>query len=165
MPKVVLLTGLSGAGKTTLGKALTEKFKEEDIKCEHLDGDEVRKIIPLTGFDKESRIQHINRIAYLASILERNDITVVASFIAPYKECREFFRKLCNNYIEVYVSTPIEVCEHRDTKGLYAKARNGEIDNFTGISDPYEIPVNPEVIVDTSELSVEECVERIMDSC
>jgi len=160
--KVILLTGLSGAGKTTLGRALVEELKKQQITCEHLDGDEVRKIIPQTGFDKESRIQHIKRIAYLASILERNKITVVASFIAPYAESRNYFRELCKDFVEVYVSTPIETCEERDVKGLYVKARSGEIKNFTGIDDPYEVPESPEVEIDTRDCSVEESVEKLM---
>lgn len=133
------------------------------MKIEKLDGDVVRSILPKTGFSKEERNEHIKRIGFISSMLERNGISVLASFISPYHESRNFVRRLCNNFIEVYVSTPVEECEKRDVKGLYAKARSGEIKNFTGIDDPFEAPVNPEIKIDTSSQSVEESAGIIIE--
>lgn len=161
-PKVIWLTGLSGAGKSTLAEALVERLKKKGIKTEHLDGDTVRAIFPSTGFTKEDRIKHVKRVGFLASKLESNGVYVVASFISPYKESRDFVRGLCNDFVEIHVSTPLEVCETRDVKGLYKKARSGEIQNFTGISDPFEAPENPEISIDTSNISVEKAIGRIM---
>lgn len=159
--KVIWLTGLSGSGKSTLAEALYKKMKEQKIKVEELDGDIVRNIFPKTGFSKEERNRHVRRVGFLASRLSENGVTVIASFISPYKESRDFVRSQCTNFVEVYVSTPLEVCEKRDVKGLYKKARAGEITQFTGIDDPYEAPENPEIIIDTSKYNIEESVEYI----
>jgi adenylylsulfate kinase len=159
---VIWLTGLSASGKTTIGNALAENLKALGNKVEHLDGDLVRKMFPGTGFTREERDRHIKRIGYLAAMLEKHEVTVVASFISPYREAREFVRSQCSNFIEVYVSTPLEECERRDPKGLYKKARKGDILNFTGISDPYEPPENPEIDIDTTGISVEDAVNRIL---
>ncbi len=161
-PKILWFTGLSGSGKSTLSEALYEKLKDKGLKVEHLDGDSIRDIFPKTGFSKEERNRHIRRVGFLASKLEKNGVIVIASFISPYKETRDFVRNLCNNFIEVYVSTPLEECERRDIKGLYAKARKGEITQFTGIDDPYEVPENPEIEIDTTNMGVEEAVKMIM---
>ena len=162
VPKVIWFTGLSGSGKSTLSEALYEKMKIKGLKVEHLDGDSIRDIFPKTGFSKEERNRHIRRVGFLASKLEKNGVTVIASFISPYKEARRFVRGLCENFIEVHVATPIEECEKRDVKGLYAKARRGEIKQFTGIDDPYEVPENPEISVDTTGLSIEEAMKKII---
>ena len=159
---VIWFTGLSAAGKTTMATSLADKLDILGHKVEHLDGDLVRKMFPGTGFTREERDMHIKRIGYLAAMLEKHDVFVVASFISPYREARTFVRSQCNNFIEVYVSTPLEECERRDPKGLYKKARDGEILNFTGISDPYEPPVNPEIEIDTTGISVEDAVNRIL---
>ena len=161
-PAVVWFTGLSGAGKSTISEKVYEHLKKQGVKVEHLDGDRVRAIFPKTGFSKEERNRHVKRVGFLASMLEKNGITVLASFISPYRESRDFVRKMCKNFVEVYVATPLEVCEQRDIKGLYAKARRGEIKQFTGIDDPYEAPENPEIIVDTSQQSVEESVAYVL---
>ena len=161
-PAVVWFTGLSGAGKRTISERVYEHLKKEGGKVEHLDGDRVREIFPKTGFSKEERNRHVKRVGFLASMLEKNGVTVLASFISPYRESREFVRNMCNNFVEVYVATPLEVCEQRDIKGLYAKARRGEITQFTGIDDPYEAPENPEITVDTSQQSVEESVKFVL---
>lgn len=163
-PSVIWLTGLSGSGKSTIAERVYEILKERGLKVEFLDGDLVRDVFPKTGFSKEERDRHIRRIGFLASMLERNGVFVVASFIAPYKESRDFVRDRCKNYKEVYLSTPLEVCEQRDPKGLYARVRNGEIKNFTGVDDPYEIPKNPWLNIDTSNMSIEESVNSIIDS-
>ena len=162
-PYVIWFTGLSGAGKTTLAEKLAVYLKAKGEKCELLDGDTVRNIFPQTGFTKKDRDEHVKRMGFLASMLERNGVTVLASFISPYRESRDFVRKMCRNFVEVYVSTSIEVCEKRDVKGLYRKARNGEIKSFTGIDDPYEPPLNPEITINTAEETVEESLERLIN--
>ena len=161
-PAVIWFTGLSGAGKSTIAERVYKKLQEKGYKVEHLDGDRVREIFPRTGFSKEERSRHIRRVGFLASMLEKNGVFVVASFISPYHESRDFVRGLCNNFIEVYVSTPLEECEKRDTKGLYEKARKGEIKQFTGIDDPYEVPEKAEITVDTTGKSIKESVESVM---
>jgi len=162
-PSVIWLTGLSGSGKSTIAEGIIEYLSKNGTRVEHLDGDVMRKIFPQTGFSKEERDQHIRRVGYLAAMLEKHDVTVVASFISPYREARDFVRSLCRNFIEIYVSTPLEVCEQRDPKGLYAKARRGEIKEFTGIDDPYEEPLNPELIIDTTDQTIEESVKIVVD--
>jgi len=161
-PSVIWFTGLSGAGKSTISEAVYERLKKKGLKIEHLDGDAVRSIFPMTGFSKEERNRHIKRVGFLASMLEKNGVFIIASFISPYKESRDFVRNLCSNFREVYVSTPLAECERRDSKGLYAKARKGEIKQFTGIDDPYEVPQNPEITVDTSNQSVNESIDYVM---
>jgi adenylylsulfate kinase len=160
---VLWFTGLSGSGKSTLAEKIYKYIVKKDIKAECLDGDSVRAIFPNTGFTEEERNSHIKRIGYMASILERNDIVVVASFISPYKESRDYVRSICKNFIEVYVSTPVSECKKRDVKGLYKKARNGEIKNFTGIDAPYEPPVNPEINIPSHMQKEEESLKIIMD--
>ena len=161
-PAVIWFTGLSGAGKSTIAERVYQRLKDKGYKVEHLDGDRVRDIFPKTGFSKEERNRHIRRVGFLASMLEKNGVFVVASFISPYRDSRDFVRGLCHNFIEVYVSTPLEECEKRDTKGLYEKARRGEIKQFTGIDDPYEVPEKAEITVDTTGKSIEESVESVM---
>jgi len=163
-PAVIWLTGLSGSGKSTIAQGVYFELKNKGLKVEHLDGDVVRNIFPKTGFSKEERDRHIRRIGFLASMLEKNGIIVVASFIAPYRESRNFVQNLCSNYKEVYLSTPLEECEKRDPKGLYAKVRLGEIKNFTGIDDPYEEPDNPHLTIDTSNVSIQKSIDQIVRS-
>jgi len=160
---VIWLTGLSASGKTTIGDALAENLKTLGHRVEHLDGDLVRKMFPGTGFTREERDRHIKRIGYLSAMLEKHDVFVVASFISPYGEARAFVRSQCSNFIEVYISTPLEECEKRDPKGLYKKARAGEITNFTGIDDPYEPPENPEIEINTTGISVEDAANMILN--
>jgi len=161
-PYVIWITGLSAAGKTTVGEALVKKLNEAGENVEQLDGDHLRKLFPKTGFSKKDRDSHIHRVGYLAGLLEKNGVIVVASLISPYREARAFVRKQCNQFIEVYLSTPLEECEKRDPKGLYKKARKGEITQFTGIDDPYEPPENPEIEIDTSKQSPEETLKIIL---
>ena len=160
-PFVLWFTGLSGSGKSTLANLIYDKLVKKKYKVERLDGDTVRSIFPQTGFTREERNSHVKRIGYLASMLEKNGVIVIASFISPYKESREFVRGLCKDFIEVYVDTSIEECERRDVKGLYKKARAGEIKNFTGINDPYEIPENPEMIINTEGRTTKEALSKI----
>jgi len=153
---VLWFTGLSGAGKSTLADKVYDYLRQKGLKVERLDGDNVRSVFPNTGFTKEERDRHIKKVGFLASILERNGIIVIASFISPYREARRFVRNLCGNFIEIYVKAPLSTCEQRDVKGLYKKARSGEIRHFTGIDDPYESPQESEIVVDTDIVSVEE---------
>jgi adenylylsulfate kinase len=162
-PAVVWLTGLSGAGKSTLASWLIDALRERGFRVEGLDGDAVRAIFPQTGFTRAEREEHLRRVGYLAGKLEQNGVFVVASFVSPYEASRQFVRGLCRNFVEVYVSTPLAECERRDTKGLYARARRGELQHFTGIDDPFEAPGHPELTVDTSALSVAEAGGRILE--
>lgn len=162
-PQVIWLTGLSGAGKTTLSKRIVERLRAKGLKVEHLDGDNIRALFPNVGFTREERDNHIRRVALLAKYLEQHGVFVVTSLISPYRDSRRFAREICGNFVEVYLSTPIEECERRDPKGLYARARRGELGNFTGIDDAYEAPVAPELAVDTSRLSEEQSTDAILD--
>jgi len=159
---VIWLTGLSGSGKSTIAENLEHIFREEGLKVERLDGDTVRDIFPNTGFTKEARDEHVKRIGFIASLLERNGVVVIVSLISPYRESREFVRNMCGNFIEVYVSASLEECERRDVKGLYERVRKGEIKNFTGIDDPYEKPEHPEIVIDTESYSIEESAGMIL---
>jgi adenylylsulfate kinase len=161
-PAVLWFTGLSGSGKSTIATRVFEELQRRGYKTERLDGDTVREIFPTTGFTRPERDQHVRRVGFLASRLERQGVFVVASFVSPYQEARDFVRSQCRNFIEVWVSTPLEECERRDVKGLYARARRGEIQNFTGISDPYEPPAHPELTIDTTRESVDASVARVM---
>ncbi len=163
-PVVVWFTGLPCAGKTTLAEKLYEKLKQEGLKVEHLDGDRVRSLFPMSDFSREGRDSHVQRVGFLASKLAQNGVFVVASFVSPFASGRRFVRGICPRFIEVYVSTPLVVCEQRDVKGMYKKARQGKIDHFTGVSDPYEVPSNPEVVINTQELSVEQSVDLILNA-
>ncbi len=159
---VIWLTGLSGSGKTTIARALAERLQSEGYKVEILDGDVVRQHFSKgLGFSKEDRIENIRRVAYVAHLLARNGVVVITALISPYREGRNYARQLIGNFVEVYVKCPLDVLIERDVKGLYAKALKGEIKNFTGISDPYEPPENPEVVVETDKETVEESVEKI----
>ena len=161
-PAVIWFTGLSGSGKSTVAGWVVEALKCQGLKVERLDGDTIREIFPSTGFTRPERDQHIKRVGYLASRLEKNGVFVVASLVSPYQDSRDFVRGLTNRFLEIYVSTPLEECERRDVKGLYAKARRGEITNFTGIDDPYEVPTNPELVLDTVGRSVEDAGREVL---
>ena len=159
---VLWLTGLSGAGKTTLAEALYQELKAALPSVEILDGDIVRSLFNNRGFDKESRNEHIKRMGFISGLLERNGVAVISAFISPYSEAREFARSQCHHFIEIYVATPVDECKKRDVKGLYRKAEAGEISNFTGVNDPYEEPENPEIRIDTTGRSVENCAEQVL---
>jgi adenylylsulfate kinase len=162
-PTVLWFTGLSGSGKSTISERVYEVLKEENYEVEHLDGDAVRDIFPKTGFSRKDRNDHIKRIGYLASRLQTHGVFVIGSFISPYREARGFVRNLCDDFTEIYISTPLEECERRDVKGLYERARKGEITQFTGIDDPYEAPETPELSIDTTNRSIEESVEKVLN--
>lgn len=160
---VLWLTGLSGSGKTTIAHAICQQFDELGLDYERLDGDVLRGVFPNTGFTKEARDEHIRRVGFMASRLEHHGIPVIASFISPYRQARQFVRELCSNFIEVHVKASLAECQKRDVKGLYEKVANGQIKNFTGVDDPYEEPENPEIVVDTVNQTVEESVAQIMN--
>lgn len=162
-PAVIWLTGLSGSGKSTISDYLVEKLEQLGVRVEQLDGDKVREIFPATGFSRAERDAHIKRIGFVASRLEHHGVFVVASFVSPYAESRDFVRSLCKRFIEVHVDTPLEVCEQRDPKGLYQRVRRGEIKQFTGVDDPYEAPLTPELRLDTTRMSVAEAADSILE--
>jgi len=155
-PAVLWFTGLPSSGKTTLSSWVVDRLHAQGVRVEHLDGDIIRHVFPDTGFSRAERDAHIKRVGYLASKLEQNGVFVVASFVSPYEESRQFVRRLCSNFIEIYVATPLDICQQRDGKGIYAKARCGEIQTFTGITAPYEPPSRPELVIDTTRLTVEQ---------
>jgi adenylylsulfate kinase len=158
-------TGLSGAGKTTITNLLVKELHDRGSKIEVLDGDIVRENLSKgLGFSKEDRDINIRRIAFVADLLSRNDVPVITAAISPYREIRDEARELMDGrFVEVYVKASVEACEERDVKGLYAKARAGEIKEFTGVSDPYEPPQNPEITVETEDQSPEESATQIVE--
>ena len=159
----VWLTGLPSSGKTTIARALEKILREKGLNVEVLDGDEVRRnLSPDLGFTKENRESHAKRVAYVTKLLVRNGVAVIVGLISPFRKFREHARNQIGNFVEVWVKCPLEECMRRDPKGLYKKAINGEINDLTGIQDPYEEPLNPEVTVDTSKESVEESVNKIL---
>ena len=159
---VLWFTGLSGSGKSTIATRVHEALVRRGQEVEYIDGDALREVFPNTGFTRGEREEHLRRTGYMAARLAAHGVTVVASFVSPYRESREFIRRLCRDFIEIYVSTPLDECERRDVKGLYARARRGEIRNFTGIDDPYEPPEHPELTLDTRALGVDECVALVL---
>ena len=159
----VWFTGLPGAGKSTLAKMLTEKLKQHGLPVQILDGDEVRKRLTKgLGFSREDREENIRRIAYVAKLLTDIGGVVVVAAISPYLKSREEARREIKNFVEVYVQCPLNICIDRDPKGLYAKATRGEITNFTGISDPYEEPKHPDIVIETDKEQPEKCLENIL---
>jgi len=156
-------TGLSGSGKSTLASYLTPVLLERGKRVEVLDGDEVRENLSKgLGFSKEDRDTNIRRIGYVANLLSRNGVVSICAAISPYKAVRDEIRAMTLTFVEIYVDAPLEVVEERDTKGLYKKARAGIIKNFTGISDPYEAPDSPELVVRTGDETIEESAGRIL---
>jgi adenylylsulfate kinase len=162
---ILWFTGLSGAGKSTLATHLTPILKAKGCRVEILDGDEVRENLSKgLGFSKEDRDTNIRRIGYVANMLARNGVASITAAISPYREVRDEIRKRSQApFIEVFVEAPLDVVEKRDTKGLYKKAREGIIKNFTGVSDPYEEPLKAEVVVHTGKEKVEESAKKILD--
>tara|TARA_B100001057_G_scaffold415165_1_gene432578 strand:- start:16 stop:603 length:588 start_codon:yes stop_codon:yes gene_type:complete len=163
-PKLIWFTGLSGSGKSTISDALEIMLFEKGFSTYSLDGDNIRfGLCKGLGFSIEDRTENIRRIAEVANLMLDAGLIVLASFISPLKSQRNLVREIVGeeNFVEVYVSTPIEHCEKRDVKGLYKKARDGEIENFTGISSVYEAPEKPDITIDTTDLSIKESVQLI----
>ena len=155
-------TGLSGAGKSTISERVFERLRESGAKVELLDGDVVRTHLSKgLGFSREDRDTNVRRIGFVCELLSRNGAIAIAAAISPYREVRDEIRGRIDNFVEVYVQCPIEVLAERDVKGLYRKALAGEIDSFTGVSDPYEPPLHPEVTVDSSRESLDESVGKV----
>lgn len=159
-------TGLSGSGKSTVAIALERELHSRGLLCRILDGDNIRSGINNNlGFSAEDRVENIRRIAEVGRLFVDTGIITIAAFISPNNQLREMAAAIIgkDDFVEVFVSTPLEECEKRDVKGLYAKARRGEIKNFTGISAPFEAPEHPDITLDTSKLPVEESVKILLD--
>ncbi len=160
----IWFTGLSGAGKTTLSKMVESELRRRGIeKVELLDGDVIRTHLSKgLGFNKEDRDTNIKRIGFVCKLLSRNGVIAIAAAISPYREVRDFNRKEIGDFVEVYCKCSLETCIQRDVKGLYRKALAGEIKNYTGIDDPYEEPLNPEVVLETDKETPQESLAKIM---
>lgn len=163
---MIWFTGLSGSGKSTIAIALERELQQRGLLCHILDGDNIRSGINNNlGFSAEDRVENIRRIAEVGKLFVDTGIITLAAFISPNNEIREMAAGIIGkeDFLEIYVSTPLEECECRDVKGLYAKARRGEIKNFTGISAPFEAPAHPALSLDTSKLSLKESVDQLLD--
>jgi adenylylsulfate kinase len=159
----VWITGLSGAGKTTIAGELERVLRGRGHRVEVLDGDVVRTNLSKgLGFSREDRDTNIRRIGFVSKLLSRNGVAVITAAISPYREVRDEVRAEIENFVEVFVKCPLDELVCRDVKGLYAKALRGEIGNFTGVSDPYEEPLNPEVVVETDRETIEESVGKVV---
>ena len=158
------LTGLSGAGKSTLASAVADELRRAGVRVETLDGDEVRQNLSKgLGFSREDRDTNIRRIGYVAKLLTRNGVVVISAAISPYRAVRNDVRREIGAFVEVHVKASLEECVRRDTKGLYARALAGEIAQFTGVSDPYEEPLAPELVIDTEREDVATSATRVID--
>lgn len=156
------LTGLSGAGKTSIAQALEARLQAQGRYVERLDGDTVRQGLTRDlGFSKEDRDKNIERVTYVAKLLSRNGVAVLCAFISPYRAARDLARSETTQFIEVHVHAPLEVCIQRDVKGLYAKALSGELKQFTGVDDPYEAPLSPEIVLETHKQTLDESVAQV----
>lgn len=156
-------TGLPCSGKSTVGDGVAAILKERGFRVELLDGDVVRKELTRDlGFSKKDRDENIMRVTFVAKLLSRNGVATLVSFISPYRELRDRARQGTTNFVEVYTKCPVEVCILRDVKGMYQKAIKGEIKEFTGVSDPYEEPLNPEIVLETDKETVDESVAKVV---
>jgi len=162
---VLWFTGLSGSGKSTVASAVEREFHQRGIRTYILDGDNVRTGLNSDlDFSAASREENIRRIAHVSALMKDAGLVVLSAFVSPYQKDRDYVREVAgDDFSEVFISTPLEVCEQRDVKGLYAKARAGEISNFTGISAPFEAPTNPELDVPTHTMSIEEAAMMVVD--
>jgi len=159
----VWFTGLPCSGKSAIADRLAEILRSKGYKVERLDGDIVRQSLTRDlGFSREDRNENIRRVTFVAKLLTRNGVIVLTSFISPYRDIRGYARQEIGEFLEVYTKCPLEVCIQRDVKGMYQKALRGEIKEFTGISDPYEEPLNPELILETDKETLEESVAKVL---
>lgn len=162
-PFCLWFTGLPSSGKTTLAKAVKDELEKSDVKLIQLDGDVLRKgMCSDLGFSQEDRKENNRRVIYIAQLLVDNDVPAVVSFISPYRSTREFAKETIKNTIEVFVECPVEECQKRDVKGLYAKAAAGEIKNMTGVDDPYEVPENPDCTIKSMDEELEESMQNVI---
>ncbi len=160
---VLWFTGLSGSGKSAVADVVAKRLKGKGFRIERLDGDIVRQSLTRDlGFSKEDRGKNIERVSFVAKLLSRNEIGVLATFISPYQAVRDMVCSGTTNFIEVFVKAPLEVCEERDPKGMYKLARAGKIKGFTGIDDPYEEPVNPALVLETHKETLEESASKVI---
>lgn len=163
VPSFVLwFTGLPAAGKKAIAERVQEKLQALHLKVERIDGRDVRPLFPETGFSPEEVNRHIRRAGHLCSMLEKNGIIVVASFVSPFRESREFARSLASHFVEVYLDTTVEKCEQRDDRGLYPRARAGEFQHFPGVHLEYEVPEKAEIVLDVDRLNADEAAEQII---
>lgn len=163
---MIWFTGLSGSGKSTVAMGVERELHAQGILCRILDGDNVRAGINNNlGFSAEDRIENIRRIAEIGKLFVQTGVVTLACFVSPTNDIRQMAREIVGeeDFLEVYISTPIEECERRDVKGLYARARKGEVKNFTGISAPFEAPVSPDIAIDTSKIPLEESVKTLTE--
>lgn len=159
----VWFTGLPCCGKTTIAKKVAKILKEKGYCVEHLDGDVVRQSLTSDlGFSKKDREENLRRVSFVAKLLTRNNIIVLATFVSPYKKRRRKIRSEIAEFVEIFVKCPLEECIRRDVKGMYKKALAGEIKEFTGVQDPYEEPENPELVIYSDKESIDESVERVL---
>ncbi len=164
---VIWFTGLPGSGKTTIALGVADILRKKGYRVEVIDGDWARRTISLgAGFTREERRIHLHRIAWVARLLARNGVIVLCSFVSPYRDVRRLVREIIEEevpFVEVYVECPLEECIRRDPKGLYKRALRGEIKYFTGVSDPYEPPEKPDIIVNTLVSNVQECINTVVE--
>ncbi len=159
----VWFTGLPCCGKTTIADQIAVSLKKQGYKVERLDGDIVRKDLTSDlGFSKKDRDENIKRVTFVAKLLTRNGVVVLATFVSPYKKMRDHARKEIGSFVEIYVRCPVDICMKRDVKGMYKKALAGELKGFTGVDDPYEEPGHPELIIDTDKETIAESVEKVL---
>lgn len=162
---VIWLTGLPGSGKTTMARLLEDEFRSRELRVQTLDGDEVRKkMSPELGFSRSDREMHVRRVAYISHLLSNNGVITIVALISPFRSIREYARNLIGRFVEVWVNCSVETCRMRDPKGLYKMAAEGAMSNLTGVQDPYEPPMNPELIIDTEHESPDVCRNKIMNS-
>ncbi len=156
-------TGLPCCGKTTIAKKIYKILKDKGYKVEHLDGDIVREDLTSDlGFSKEDRDENLKRVTFVAKLLTRNNVIVLATFVSPYRKRRQRSKKQIGNFVEIYVKCSVEECKKRDVKGMYKKAIAGKIKNFTGVDDPYEEPLNPDLVIDSEKETVDESVSKVL---
>lgn len=161
---VLWFTGLPCSGKTTVADMVAEKLKRMNMKVERLDGDIVRQGLTRDlGFSKEDRDKNIERVTFVAKLLSRNGVATLVSFVSPYREKRKNAKEETTNFIEVFTKCPVDVCKQRDVKGMYAKALKGEIKGFTGVDDPYEEPLDAEIVIETDKETIEESAEKVIE--